>query len=62
MLPPWRCTPEAVRMPAEKEKARNWEERMQQNSWAQGRLTHGSETSPNRTRNKTQGNHEVRAL
>ena len=35
---------------------------MQQNSWAQGRPTHGSETSPNRTHNKTQGNHEVRAL
>ena len=35
---------------------------MQQNSWAQGRPTHGKETSPNRTHNKTQGNHEVRAL
>ena len=35
---------------------------MQQNSWAQGRPTHGSETSPNRTHNKTQGNHEVQAL
>ena len=35
---------------------------MQQNSWAQGRPTHGRETSPNRTHNKTQGNHEVRAL
>ena len=35
---------------------------MQQNNWAQGRPTHGSETSPNRTHNKTQGNHEVRAL
>ena len=48
-------------MPAEKERARNWEERKQQNNWAQGRPTHGSETSPNRTHNKTQGNHEVRA-
>ena len=36
--------------------------RKQQNNWAQGRPTHGSETSPNRTHNKTQGNHEVRAL
>ena len=35
---------------------------MQQNSWAQGHPTHGRETSPNRTHNKTQGNHEVRAL
>ena len=49
-------------MPAEKERARNWEEHKQQNSWAQGRPTHGSETSPNRTHHKTQGNHEVRAL
>ena len=62
MLPPWRRRPEAVSRPAEKERARNWEERMQQNSWAQGRPTHGRETSPNRTHNKTQGNHEVRAL
>ena len=62
MLPPWRHRPEAVSRPAEKERARNWEERMQQNSWAQGRPTHGRETSPNRTHNKTQGNHEVRAL
>ena len=35
---------------------------MHQNSWAQGRPTHGSETSTRRTHNKTQGNHEVRAL
>ena len=49
-------------MPAEKERARNWEERKQQNNWAQGRPTHGSETSPNRTHNKAQGNHEVQAL
>ena len=62
MLPPRRRAPEAVSMPAEKERARNWEEHMQQNSWAQGRPTHGSETSPNRTHSKTQGNHEVRAL
>ena len=61
MLPPWRRRPEAVSRPAEKERARNWEERKQQNSWAQGRPTHGRETSPNRTHNKTQGNHEVRA-
>ena len=62
MLPPRRRTPEAVSMPAEKERARDWEERKQQNNWAQGRPTHGSETSPNRTHNNTQGNHEVRAL
>ena len=62
MLPPWRRTPQAVSMPAEKERARNWEERKQQNNWAQGRPTNGSETSPNRTHNNTQGNHEVRAL
>ena len=62
MLPPWRRRPEAVSMRAEKERARNWEEHMQQNSWAQGRPTHGRETSPHRTHNKTQGNHEVRAL
>ena len=43
--PPWHRTPEAVSMPAEKERARNWEERKQQNNWAQGRPTHGSETS-----------------
>ena len=62
MLPPWRRRPEAMSRPAEKERARNWEERKQQNSWAQGRPAHGRETSPNRTHNKTQGNHEVRAL
>ena len=49
-------------MPAEKERARNWEERKQQSNWAQGRPTHGSETSPNRTHSNTQRNHEVRAL
>ena len=43
-------------------RARNWEEPKQQSNWAQGRPTHDSETSPNRTHNKTQGNHEVRAL
>ena len=62
MLPPRRRTPAAVSMPAEKERARNWEERKQQSNWAQSRPTHGSETSPNRTHNNTQGNHEVRAL
>ena len=55
-------TPEAMSKPAKKERAQNWEERKQQNNWAQGCPTHGSETSPNRTHNKTQGNHEVRAL
>ena len=49
------------RGPAEKERARNWEERKQQSNWAQSRPTHGSETSPNRTHNNTQGTHEVRA-
>ena len=62
MLPPRRRTPAATSVPAEKERAQNWEERKQQNNWAQGRPTHGSETSPNRTHNNTQGNHEVRAL
>ena len=62
MLPPRRCTPAAMSVLTEKERARNWEERKQQSNWAQGRPTHGSETSPNRTHNNTQGNHEVRAL
>ena len=62
MLPPRRRTPAAVSVLAEKERAQKWEERKQQSNWAQGRLTHGSETSPNRTQNNTQGNHEVRAL
>ena len=62
MLPPRRRTPAAVSVPAEKERARNWEERKQQSNWAQSRPTHGSEMSPNRTHNNTQGNHEMRAL
>ena len=62
MLPPLRRTPAAVSVPAEKERARNWKERNRQSNWAQGRPTHGNETSPNRTHNNTQGNHEVRAL
>ena len=62
MLPPRRCTPAAMSMPAEKERARNWEERKQQSNWAQSRPTHGSETSPNRTHSNAQGDHEVRAL
>ena len=62
MLPPRHRTPAAVSVPVEKERARNWEERKQQSNWAQGRPTLGSETSPNRTHNNTQGNHEVRAL
>ena len=62
ILPPRRHTPAVVSMPAEKERARNWEERKQQSNWAKSRPTHGSETSPNRTHNNTQGNHEVRAL
>ena len=60
--PPRLHTPAVVSMLAEKARARNWEERKRQNNWAQGRPTHGSETSPNRTHNKTQGNHEARAL
>ena len=60
--PPRRRTPAAVSVPAEKERARNWEERKQQTNWAKSCPTHGSETSPNRTHNNTQGNHEVRAL
>ena len=62
MLPPRRPTPAAVSVPAEKERARNWEEHKQQTNWAQAPPTHGSETSPNRTHNNTQGNHEVRAV
>ena len=62
MLPPRRRTPAAVSVPAEEERARNWEERKQQSNWAQSHPRHGSETSPNRTHNNTQGNHEVRAL
>ena len=62
MLPPRRRTPAAMSVPAEKGRARNWEERKQQSNWAQGRPTHGSKTSPNRTHNNTQGDHEVRAL
>ena len=62
MLPSWSRTPAAMSVLAEKERARNWEERKQQSNWAQGRPTHGSETSPSRTHNNTQGNHEVRAL
>ena len=60
--PPRRRTPAAVSVPAEEERAQNWEERKQQSNWVQSRPTHSSETSPNRTHNKTQGNHEVRAL
>ena len=62
MLPPRRRTPTAMSVPAEKERARNWEERKQQSNRAQSCPTHSRETSPNRTHNNTQGNHEVRAL
>ena len=62
MLPPRRRTLPAVSVLAKKERAQNWEERKQQSNWAQSHPTHGSETSPNRTHNNTQGNHEVRAL
>ena len=62
MPPPRRRTPVARSVPAEKERVRNWEERKRQSNWAQGRPTHGTETSPNRTHNNAQGNHEVRAL
>ena len=37
--PPRRRTPAAMSVPAEKESARNWEERKQQSNWAQGRPT-----------------------
>ena len=60
--PPRRHTLAAMSVPVEKERTRNWEECKPQSNWAQGRPTHGSETSPNRTHNNTQGNHEVRAL
>ena len=60
--PPRQHTPAAVSVPTEKERTRNWEERKQQSNWAQSHPTHGSETSPNRTPNNTEGNHEVRAL
>ena len=60
---PPRChAPAAVSVPVEEERAGNWEERKQKSNWAQGRPTHGSETSPSRTHNNTQGNHEVRVL
>ena len=62
VAPPGRRTLAAVSVPEEKERARNWEECKQQSNWAQSRPTHGGETSPNRTHNNTQGNHEVRAL
>ena len=62
MLPPWCRTPAAVSVPADEERAQNWEERKQQSHWAQSRPTHSSEMSPNRTHNNTQGDHEVRAL
>ena len=45
-----------------KRKSPKLEERKQQSNWAQGRPTHGSETSPNKTHNNTQWNHEARAL
>ena len=37
-------------------------EHTQKSNWAQGRPAHGTETSPNRTHNNAQGDHEVRAL
>ena len=52
----------AVSALVEEKTAPNWEERTQQSNWAQGRPTHGNETSPNTTHNNTQGDHEVRAL
>ena len=62
MRPPRQRTLAAVSAPVEEKRAPNWEERTQQSNWAQGRPTHGSETSPNRTHSNAQGNHEVRAL
>ena len=50
-------------MPQHKKKrAPNWEEHTQQSNWAQGRPTHGTETSPNKTHSTARGDHEVRAL
>ena len=61
MRPPWRRTIAAVSAPAEETREPNWEVHTQRSNWAQGRPTHGSETSPNRTQSNAQGDHEVRA-
>ena len=55
--PPRRRTPATVSVPAEEERARNWEEGKQQSNWAQSHTA-----VRHRTHNNTQGNHEVRAL
>ena len=62
MQPPRQRTLAAVSAPAEEKRAPNWEEHTQQSNWAQGWPTHGTETSPNRTHNNAQGDHEVRAV
>ena len=62
MRPPRQRTLAAVSAPAEEKRAPNWEECTQQSNRAQGRPTHGSGMSPNRTHNNAQGDHEVRAL
>ena len=51
----------AVIAPTKEARAPNWEEHTQQSNWAQGRPTHGGETSPNRTHSNAHGDHEVQA-
>ena len=58
---PQQLTLGAVSAPAKEARAPYWEEHTQQSNWAQGRPTHGNETSTNRTHSNAQGDHEVRA-
>ena len=60
--PPKQRTLAAVSALAEEKRAQNWKGLTQQSNWPQGRPTHGSETSPNKTHNNARGDHEVRAL
>ena len=68
MRPTRQRTPAVESALAEEKRAPNWEERTQQSKWAHGRPTHGSETSPNRTRSNARGtmrcehcsNHQMR--
>ena len=59
--PPRRRTLAAVSAPAEETRAPNWKVHTRRSNWSQGRPTHGSETSPNRTHSNAQADHEVRA-
>ena len=59
--PPRRRTLAAVSAPAKETRAPNWEVHTQRSNWAQGRPTHGSQTSSNRTHSTAQADHEVRA-